>query len=167
MLPIITYPNPILENPAKEVSFPLDNETKILIKNMWATVKGIGVGLAAPQVGVSKQICIIHLSEVEKGKRAKDIVMINPKIVFFSEVENEMVEGCLSFPDEFWKIWRPANIVVEFQDEKGKKHSIRATDWLSRVIQHEIDHLNGDIFIQKGGVKLKADELNHNDDIVD
>jgi peptide deformylase len=167
MLPIVTYPNPILEAKAQEVVFPLDGETKTLIKNMWKTVRGIGVGLAAPQVGVSKQICLIHLSEVEKGKQAQDFIMINPKIIFFSELEAEMVEGCLSFPDEFWKIWRPANIIVEFQSESGKLQKIKANGWLSRVIQHEIDHLNGDIFIKKGGEKIKKDDLSHEDDIVD
>jgi peptide deformylase len=167
MLPIVTYPNPILEAKAQEVVFPLNGETKTLIKNMWKTVRGIGVGLAAPQVGVSKQICLIHLSEVEKGKQAQDFIMINPKITFFSELEAEMIEGCLSFPDEFWKIWRPANIIVEFQSENGKPQKIKANGWLSRVIQHEIDHLNGDIFIKKGGEKIAKDSLNHEDDIVD
>ncbi len=167
MLPIVTYPNPILESKAQEVIFPLNQESKTLIKNMWATVKGIGVGLAAPQVGVSKQICLIHLKEVEKGKQAKDILMINPKITFFSELEAQMVEGCLSFPGEFWKIWRPANIIVEYQNEQGKKQKLRASGWISRVIQHEIDHLNGEIFIKRGGEKIEEKELQDENEIID
>jgi peptide deformylase len=167
MLSIVTYPNPILEAKAAEVTFPLDQETKSLIKNMWATVKGIGVGLAAPQVNISKQICLIHLKEVEKGKQAKDILMINPKITFFSELEAQMVEGCLSFPGEFWKIWRAANITVEYQNEQGKNQKLRATGWISRVIQHEIDHLNGEIFIKKGGEKIEEKELQDENEIID
>lgn len=167
MLKIITYPNPILEQVAQDVTFPLDNETKTLIKGMWATVKELGVGLAAPQVGVSKKICLIHLSGVEKGRDAKDILLINPKIVFYSQIEAEMIEGCLSFPDEYWKIWRPANIIVEYQDERGNKKKLKANNWLARVIQHEVDHLNGEIFIKKDGIKIEEKELQNKDEIID
>lgn len=159
MLSIVTYPNPVLSKPAAEVTFPLSDSTKTLIAQMWETVKDQGVGLAAPQVGVSKQICIIHLSTTEKGKQAKDIVMINPKITFFSQTEHLMVEGCLSFPGEYFKIWRPANIIVEYMDEQGKKKTLRAKDWLSRVIQHEVDHLAGRLFINIGGEKIAEEDL--------
>jgi peptide deformylase len=166
MLPIVTYPHPTLLSQADVVNFPLDHETKTLIKDMWATVRGQGVGLAAPQVGVSKQICIIYLSESERGAQAKDIVMINPKITFYSQKEHEMVEGCLSFPSEYYKIWRPANIHVEYQDETGKRHVLKAKDWLSRVIQHEVDHLNAKLFINLGGIKLDPKDFD-DDQIVD
>jgi peptide deformylase len=168
MLPIITYPNPILETVAEDVVFPLDTETKTLIRGMWSTVSELGVGLAAPQVGVSKRICLVHLSKVEKGKSAKDLLLINPTIIFTSQIESEMVEGCLSFPDEYWKIWRPSNIHVEYFDEKGKKHTLKAGDWLARVILHEVDHLQGNIFIKKGGIKLDiTDEDTASHDIID
>jgi peptide deformylase len=167
MLKIITYPNPILERVAEDVTFPLDQTTKTLIKDMWTTVKELGVGLAAPQVGISKKICLIHLSKVEKGRSAKDLLLINPKIVFYSKIEAQMIEGCLSFPDEFWKIWRPANITIEYQDEHGKLKKLKASNWLSRVIQHEIDHLNGDIFIKKGGEKIEESDLKSKDEIID
>lgn len=167
MLTIITYPNPILEQVAQDVTFPLDNETKDLIKNMWTTVKELGVGLAAPQVGVSKRICLIHLANVEKGKSAKDLLVINPKITFYSKLEAQMIEGCLSFPDEFWKIWRPANIEIEYQDERGNLKKLKATNWLSRVIQHEVDHLKGEIFIKKDGEKIEEKDLQNKDDIID
>jgi peptide deformylase len=167
MLTIVTYPNPILEQVAQDVTFPLDQATKTLIKDMWSTVKELGVGLAAPQVGVSKKICLIHLSKVEKGKSAKDLLLINPKITFFSNIEAQMVEGCLSFPDEYWKIWRPANIIIEYQDERGNHKKLKANNWLSRVIQHEIDHLNGQIFIKKGGEKIEEKNLQNRDEIID
>ena len=161
MLKILTYPHPILDAQAQPVKFPLDNETKTLIKDMWATVKDQGVGLAAPQVGVSKQICIIHLTEEVRGKNKKDMdfVMINPKITFYSQMETLMVEGCLSFPDQFYEIWRPSNITVEYQDEKGKKHVVKGKEWLSRVVQHEVDHLAGKLFINKGGKKINDEDL--------
>lgn len=161
MLSIVTYPNPILDQKAQKVSFPLNQATQDLIKNMWATVRSKGVGLAAPQVGVSKQICIINLASTEKGAQAKDILMINPVITFYSEMEYEMVEGCLSFPGEYYKIWRPANITVEYRDERGKKRTLKAKEWLARVIQHEVDHLNGNLFIHMDGDKIPEQELSN------
>lgn len=156
---IVTYPNPILEKAAQEVVFPLDKETKDLIRDMWETVKGKGVGLAAPQVGVSKKICIINADEAELEEKAKNVTLINPKIVFESQVQHLMVEGCLSFPDQYYEIWRPANIVVEYYNEEGKKKKLKAGNWLSRIIQHEVSHLNGDLFIRMEGRKLDEKEL--------
>ncbi len=167
LLKIITYPNPILEKVSEKVKFPLDEETKSLIKNMWETVNGKGIGLAAPQVGVNKQICIIHLPGELQDKPAKqklprkdlNMVVINPVVTFTSQLENLMVEGCLSFPNQFYEIWRPANITVEFYDENGKKNIIKAKEWLSRVIQHEVGHLNGQVFIKLGGKKVDEKEI--------
>jgi len=161
-LKILTYPAQTLIKKADKLEFPLDVNTKDLIKKMWATVKRQGIGLAAPQVGVGKQICIIKLSEDEalaKDFKQADFLMINPRITFYSKIANEMVEGCLSFPGEFYKIVRPANIIVEFFDEQGKKNTLRAKSWLSRVIQHEVDHLNGNLFINQGGTKLELEDI--------
>ncbi|NJK71704.1 MAG: peptide deformylase [Thermales bacterium] len=166
MLKICTYPDSILTTPAKDVQFPLDSDTSQLINDMWEVVKANGVGLAAPQVGVSKKICIVNLSSTEKGKEAKDILLINPRITFSSQIQHEMVEGCLSFPKEYYKIIRPANITVEYQDQNNRSKKLNASKWLSRVIQHEIDHLNGQIFINKGGLKIDPNQVNTND-IVD
>ncbi len=156
---IVIYPNPILDKKAEKVTFPLNEETKQDIKDMWEVVKADGVGLAAPQIGVSKQICIIHLSEVEKGKNAQDILLINPKIVFFSQLEALMIEGCLSFPEQFYEIWRPANVHVEYYNELGQKKLLKAKDLISRVAQHEVDHLQGNLFIHKGGRKVEESEF--------
>lgn len=168
MRKIITYPNPILEHPAKLVGLPLSLEIQNLIKEMFLIVDGQGIGLAAPQVGESYKICIIHLDPEIAGKKDKilDFVMINPRINFYSEVKSLMVEGCLSFPDQYYEIFRPANIIVEFEtianlDEflRGQAPQIitktlNASGWMSRVIQHEVDHLNGKIFTNLGGQKL-------------
>lgn len=162
VLQIFTYPTKILQAKADTVTFPLDGETKQLIADMWDTVRDQGVGLAAPQVDVSKQICIITLDPEMIPKRQKiknNFVMINPQITFYSSVECNIVEGCLSFPKQYYKIQRPQNITVKFQNEKGRWEQINASGWLSRVIQHEVDHLNGDLFINKGGQKIEVEDL--------
>jgi len=172
---IITYPNPILSRPSQKVDLPLSDQDLQLIFTMWAEVQGKGMGLAAPQVGVNKRICIIHLDPEIADKKDKklDFVMINPEITFFSQVKNLMVEGCLSFPEEFWEIERPANIEVKYtsivnfkslvkntqQKPILKTIKMRAKNWMSRVIQHEVDHLNGDVFIKKGGKKLDPENM--------
>jgi peptide deformylase len=153
------YPDPILGQKAQSVPFPLDSETKSLIIDMWDTVQGQGVGLAAPQVGVSKAICIINSDEADLDQKVSNLTLINPTLVFESEMQNLMVEGCLSFPEQYYEIWRPANVIVEYQDEKGKKHRLRAKNWLSRIIQHELGHLAGNLFINLGGRKLDQKEL--------
>ena len=154
---IITYPNPILEHPTQNVLFPLDDHSKSVISDLWELVKGKGVGLAAPQIEENLNICIITLAEnPEEAKKSKisDILMINPQITFFSEVKSRMIEGCLSFPDQWYYVTRPANIAVEYFDENGKKHVLKAKNWVSRIIQHEVDHLQGNVFIHHPTAKL-------------
>jgi peptide deformylase len=172
---IVTYPNPILETKSDQVQIPLSQEDVKLISSMWKTVKDDGIGLAAPQVGVNKQICIIHLDPEIADKKDKklDFVMINPEITFYSQATNNMLEGCLSFPGEYWKIERPANIIVKyltianFKDILAnpetkpilKTEILKAKNWMARVIQHEVDHLNGKVFIKMGGVKINEKDL--------
>jgi len=165
MLEIVKYPNPILIQPNDAVTFPLASEVKDLIKQMWETVQGMGIGLAAPQVGANKRICIIHMAKEGKAKKIsyknkeQDFVMINPEIVFLSQTEALMTEGCLSFPGDYYEIWRPQGIKVRYFDEKGKLKEKTASGLLARVIQHEVDHLNGNLFINLGGKKIKEDDL--------
>lgn len=159
ILPIVTYPADILEKKAEVVQFPLDKETTTLIKNMWDTVKGKGVGLASPQVGVSKQIILINSEEAELEDKTPNLVMINPTIIFESRVKSCMIEGCLSFPDEYYELERPANIIVQYYDQHGKKTKLKAKNFLARIIQHEVAHLNGRLFINEGGRKLDKKEL--------
>lgn len=175
MLKIVIYPNPILEKIAQKVTLPLDNKTQDLIRQMHKRVEGIGVGLAAPQVNESLQLCIIRLDKdmAQKKDRELDFVMINPRITFYSELESQMVEGCLSFPKQYYQIDRPANIIVEYEtiinysdfvgEKKAnpviKKKKLKAGGWLARVIQHEVDHLAGNLFINKGGKKIEEDKI--------
>lgn len=175
-LEILKYPNKILETKSEVVETPLNTADLELIKNMNKTVQKIGVGLAAPQVGQNKQIFIIHLSEEEDLKKTiktPDFVVINPIINFYSDAKVDMVEGCLSFPNEYWNISRSKNIKVKFttilnytgflyNNEKPKygTKELLLKDWVSRIFQHEFDHLMGEIFIKKGGVKIEEDQLN-------
>jgi peptide deformylase len=170
ILEIITYPHPTLDLHAQTVNFPLSPEDKALISDMWQTVEDKGVGLAAPQVNVSKKICIICLDPemMPKGHKIKNnFVMINPEITFFSQVQSNIIEGCLSFPEQYYKIIRPTNIIVKYFNEKGKPEIIKASGWLSRVIQHEVDHLNGKLFINMGGEKLERENIKNKREIVD
>lgn len=170
LLEIITYPNPILDLQAATIKFPLSSEDKILIASMWETVDTKGVGLAAPQVSVSKQICIICLDPemIPKNQKIKNnFVMINPEITFMSQVKANIIEGCLSFPEQYYKINRPSNIIVKFQNEKGKWEFVKAGGWLSRVIQHEVDHLSGKLFINMGGEKIETGDIKNRKEIVD
>lgn len=175
MLKIITYPNPILDKSSEKVKIPLTPQTQDLIRQMYDTVEGIGVGLAAPQVGLNLQICIIRLDPDMAFKKDKDLefVIINPEITFYSAVKNQMIEGCLSFPKQYYDILRPANIIVKFEtianfkefvknpnvQPKIKTQTLKVGGWMSRVIQHEVDHLSGKLFINLGGKKLKTDKL--------
>jgi peptide deformylase len=160
---IVIYPDPVLLNGTKDVTFPIDEKTQEVIDDLWSLVKGKGVGLAAPQIGEALNICIITLSENEeeaKKSKIQDFIMINPKITFLSEVKSRMIEGCLSFPDQWYWVIRPANIAVEYFDESGKKQVLKAKNWISRIIQHEIDHLQGKIFINHPTAKkIEPSEL--------
>ena len=102
-----------------------------------------GVGLAAVQVGILKRIVVIDLYH-DKGP----IVLINPRILK-TKGEQEVEEGCLSFPNKFAKIVRPAEVVVEYLDRNGKKVKLKAKELLAQVVSHELDHLEGELFIDK------------------
>jgi peptide deformylase len=162
ILEVVKYPNEILDQKAKEVEFPLSQEIIQLIEDMQETVKDQGVGLSAPQVGHSLQICIIHLED-EVKKKWLNYTLINPKIIFESQIESLMIEGCLSFPGDYYEIWRPSNIIVEYFDIKGRKQKLKAKEWLARVILHEVAHLNGELFINAGGKKIEIEDLKDKD----
>lgn len=120
--------------------------------------KNNGIGLAAPQIGVSKRIIVLK-TDVE-GQEFFEL--INPKILHSSRETTTEEEGCLSFPDIFIKIKRPAEIKVEGQDITGKKIKFTAKGLLARALCHEIDHLNGILFFDKLGFfqKIKFKILN-------
>lgn len=135
----------ILSKKSREVDDVQDERIQELIDDMFETMyKANGVGLAAVQVGVLKQVIVIDIDE----ERKDPIVLINPKIVKEKGTQ-EVEEGCLSFPNKFAKVIRPAEIVVEALDRDGKKIKIKAKELLAQAISHELDHLNGIVFVDK------------------
>lgn len=143
VLPIVKHPNDILTTPAEEVK-TFDRELAILLDDMYETmVAADGIGLAAPQVGVSKRVAIVDLGE------GQDIIeMINPEVVAIGGKEVE-VEGCLSFPDLYGEVERPFYVKIEAEDRDGNLYELEAEDYEARAILHEIDHLNGILFTEK------------------
>ncbi|OZS79236.1 peptide deformylase [Tetzosporium hominis] len=143
ILKIITHPNDILTTPAKEVT-KFDSKLAQLLDDMYDTmVAADGIGLAAPQVGVSKRVAIVDLGE------GQDVIeMINPVVVAIGGKEVE-VEGCLSFPDIYGEVERPFYVKIEAEDRDGNLYELEAEDYEARAIQHEIDHLNGILFTSK------------------
>jgi peptide deformylase len=140
---IITYPNPILEKKSKKVKKPLDPEIQKLIKNMLSTMeKDNGAGLAAPQVGKSLRICTIQ-------NGGDYFVLINPKITSYSREKEISEEGCLSFPGKFIPVKRAKKVKVRYTNEKGNDIKTKAEDLFARIIQHEVDHLDGILFIKR------------------
>lgn len=137
MLKIYTDNAPILRKKASPVSLPISDEIKKLILDMKKVVrKKDGIGLAAPQAGKSFRLIVVNSED-------KKFALINPKITRRSFRKEIAEEGCLSLPGFYINIKRPKKITVKYFDEKGKKIKLKADDLLARVIQHEIDHLNG------------------------
>ena len=141
---IVKYPDPILSQPGEPVT-EFNAELRKLVADMFETTyANQGIGLAAPQVGVSKRVTVI---DVSMGKDPKDrLVLINPEIIF-SEGKLYEEEGCLSFPDIREKVVRAAKVRIRAQDEKGKWFEMDGDDLLARAFQHEIDHLDGVLFL--------------------
>lgn len=142
MLKIITYPNPILRQTAKKVSQFNDELKKIVNEMAKVMLTKDGIGLAAVQVNISKQIVVLKDSKDYK-------VLINPKITYFSKDKKTKEEGCLSFPGIFGLVTRPKKIHLKYQDLDGKVIKEKNKGLEAVVIQHEIDHLNGVLFIDK------------------
>lgn len=138
------YPDPVLRKKADKVK-EISPEIKTLIEEMKETMKkGDGVGLAAPQIGILKRIIIV---DAGKGPLA----FINPKIIKKSKGTQIIEEGCLSFPGLFLKIKRPKEAEVEGENEKGEKIRLKAKNIFACVFQHEVDHLDGVLFIDRIG----------------
>jgi peptide deformylase len=140
VLPILKHPDPVLRRKAKRVTH-VDETLNRLIDNMIETMQqASGAGLAAPQVGVSLKIAVIGIPEEEV------IVLVNPEVVKKSG-ERVVLEGCLSVPGYRGEIKRAENVTVKAFDRNGKAFRIKADDLLAEVLEHEIDHLNGVLYI--------------------
>lgn len=150
---IVTYPAEILEQECELVTV-FDKKLAKLLNDMYDTmIEFDGVGLAAPQIGINKQIAVVDVDD-ESGT----IEMINPEILE-TKGEQNGVEGCLSFPGLYGEVSRPYFVKIKAQDRKGRTYILEAEDYLARAIQHEIDHLHGILFTSKVSRYLEEDEL--------
>jgi peptide deformylase len=156
VVPITTIPNPILREKASKVKL-IDDTVKKEIQELRDTLNVAkdpeGAGLAAPQLGISKQICIVRNFFQDPANPQKiihqDFVMINPKIISTSKETEIDWEGCLSIPDEYGKVERFLKIKVTAENEHGEEYKLKADGFFARTIQHEIDHLNGILFTDR------------------
>ncbi len=153
---VLVYPDPVLRRGGKTIT-QFDGELQKLAEQMLEAmyVEG-GVGLAAPQVGIESKLLVLNPSGDRKD-RAGELVLCNPKITrkkgrAFGE------EGCLSFPDIHADVERWVSITLTWQDLAGKEQTLAAEDWLARIIQHELDHLEGVLFVDRltAGDKLRV-----------
>ena len=134
----------ILRKKSREIEV-IDEKIKELAQDMMETMhKWDGVGLAGPQVGVLKRIIVIDLYDEDKTQ----YTLINP-VIIKEKGTQEVDEGCLSFPNQYGKVTRPKEVIVEALDINGKKIKIKAKDLLAQALCHEIDHLNGIVFTEK------------------
>ena len=146
-LEIYKLGNQVLRNSANRIS-KVDNSMRELAKNMLTSMYSAkGIGLAAPQVGIQKRILVIDL-DIENPATPPH-VFINPEIISSSGTINTYEEGCLSIPGVYLDVIRPTSIKVSFRDEMGRPKKMNADGLLARCIQHEIDHLNGILFIDR------------------
>ncbi|AJD39810.1 peptide deformylase [Rhizobium sp. SEMIA 4085] len=143
--PLIILPDPVLRQVSKPIE-RVDADLKRLADDMLETMYDApGIGLAAIQVGVPRRILVIDVSR--EGEEKQPQVFINPKIVKSSDERSVYEEGCLSIPDYYAEVERPATVSVEYLDRDGKEHTVEADGLLATCLQHEIDHLNGVLFI--------------------
>jgi peptide deformylase len=142
MLDIVTYGNEILEKKAEPVK-DIDAVIAKLGKDMLETLAGQGVGLAAPQVGVPLRV-FVTLVEGDKPR-----IFINPEIVLTSQEQVTIEEGCLSLPRLYVDVVRPELVKIQAWNEKGRPFTVETDGFLARVIQHEYDHLEGVLFIDR------------------
>ena len=148
---IVTLPEPVLRRKAHTVT-KVDKNLQIVIDDMIETMREApGVGLAAPQIGLSERIIVVEYFEREEDEEKEDApkkvwVVLNPEIVKSSEETLMGVEGCLSIPGLVGEVERHAAIQVKGLNRHGKPTKIKAEGWLARIFQHEIDHLNGIVF---------------------
>lgn len=147
ILKIYEPPAPVLRDVAKPVA-AVDDSVRAIFDDMLETMyDDQGIGLAAPQVGLSKRLITIDLQDRAEGEESTIYYIANPEIVYASEETTECMEGCLSVPGLFAEVTRPSVVHVEYLDYHGKKQKMEAEGLLSACIQHEIDHLNGILFV--------------------
>jgi peptide deformylase len=145
ILPIITAPDPRLKLKAKPVK-AVDDDIRRLMDDMLETMYlAPGIGLAAPQVGVLKRVLVLDVAR--EGEKPAPLKMANPEILWKSAELATYSEGCLSLPDHYADVTRPAEIKVRYLDDQNEIRELNAVGLLATVIQHEMDHLEGTLFV--------------------
>lgn len=151
-LKVYEYPHPILKKKAVPVtSDEFGSALRKTLDDMLETMyEEIGVGLAAPQVGISKRMIVIDYERDDEGGRpGNPMYLVNPEIIWKSEEKVCGTEGCLSVPEQRAEVERFAAIKVKYQDADGHEHVVETDDFLAIVLQHEIDHLDGILYIDR------------------
>lgn len=143
--PLIILPDPLLRQVSKPIE-RFDADTKRLASDMFeAMYDAPGIGLAAIQVGIDRRMLVIDVAR--EGEEKQPLVFINPTVVASSDERSVYEEGCLSIPDYYAEVERPAKVTVDYFDADGARHTVEADGLLATCLQHEIDHLNGVLFI--------------------
>jgi len=145
ILPIITAPDPRLKLIAKPVAAVTDEIRRFLDDMLETMYASEGIGLAAVQVGDLRRLVVMDIAQRDGGREPR--YFVNPEVVWQSEEENVYLEGCLSLPGQFADVVRPKTVKVKYLDYDGKPQQIDADELLATCIQHEIDHLNGVVFV--------------------
>jgi peptide deformylase len=147
---ITTFPDEVLRRKAEPVEV-FDEDLRKLVEDMIETMRvAPGVGLAAPQIGISKRLIVVEFgSEDDENIPEQLYVVANPEIVRQSDETIDGIEGCLSVPGVAGEVERAAVVTVRGQNQYGKKIKIRAQGWLARIFQHEIDHINGVLYTDR------------------
>lgn len=144
---IIIVPNPVLKQTASAVN-KVDDALRIQMDSMLSAMYDApGIGLAANQVGLLNRVLVMDLAHREEEDEPNPICMANPEIIYESEEMSVMQEGCLSIPNQYADIERPAIVRVKYLDYQGKEAELKADGLLSHCVQHEIDHLDGVLFV--------------------
>lgn len=166
ILPLVIAPDPRLNLPSETV-MQVDDGIRAIIRDMLETMyHSKGIGLAAVQVGIQKRIIVAdvewgsprYAGTEHEGKPGKPIALINPEIIDESEEWMAFNEGCLSFPEYYSQVERPAEVTIRYLNEQGESKNLRAGGILSVCLQHEIDHTNGVVFVDHIS-KLKRDMI--------
>ncbi|WP_425407459.1 peptide deformylase [Hwanghaeella sp.] len=145
ILPILVAPHPVLKTKCKPVDEVTPELAKLMDDMLETMYDAPGIGLAAPQVGVSKRILVIDVARQDEDPQP--LKMANPEIIWESEELGVYEEGCLSFPEQYAEVQRPARVKVRYLDQNNEAQELDADGLLATCIQHEMDHLEGIVFV--------------------
>ena len=158
---VIKLPHPTLRRKAHKI-VKFNSDFQQLIEDMIETMRDEpGVGLAAPQVNISQRLIVVEYPEDDSipNLKPKVYVFANPELVQVSDEKEKGIEGCLSVPNLYGEVERSQSVTVRGQNRHGKKITIKANGWLARIFQHEIDHLNGILFVDRADTLYQPEDV--------